>query len=345
MSNLVWDALISVYPFFSGIAAGAFIISTLPVLLKRDEFKEISLLSLAISWATLLISPVPLLLHLGSPWRAGNIFVFPQVSSPMALFGYLWAIFFILTTISIIVYNWFHSAPWFNSLAPALAAIGIIVAILFSGYIGFIFGSNKAVELWYNPMIPVSFILSAILSGTALVAILYVAIWRLNASELNRTTLNSMGRVLWWILLFDVALVAAEIFVRTYMQTAGWQILHNIFTEQLGFTYFGVQLIIGGIIPLIVLSSKRATSSGGAMSLMSLLILIGIFAYRWNIIIGGQLVVEASPHIYTTTTYIIPLTGHGSVLWITGIFLLWAFLLSLALVIFSNWKMGAKIYG
>jgi hypothetical protein len=78
---------------------------------------------------------------------------------------------------------------------------------------------------------------------------------------------------------------------------------------------------------------------------MSLLILIGIFAYRWNIVIGGQLLVEASPHIYTTTTYTIPIVGHGSVFWISGIFLLWAFLISLALVIFPNWKMGAKIYG
>lgn len=345
MSNLVWGALIVVYPFFSGIAAGAYIASTLPVLFKHDEFKEISLLSLVVSWATLLVSPVPLVLHLGSPWRAGNIFAFPQASSPMALFGYLWAIFLILTTISIVIYNWFHTAPWFKSLAQILAGIGVIVAVLFSGYIGFIFGSNKAVELWYNPTTPISFILSAIISGVALVAILYITIWRLNAKELNSATLNSMGRILWWILLFDVALLVAELFVKTYLPTAGWQTLHNIFAEQLGFTYFGVQLILGAIIPLIILSFRRATTSAGLMSLMSLLILIGIFAYRWNIVIGGQLLVEASPHIYTTTTYTIPLVGLGSVLWISGIFLLWAFLISLALVIFSNWKMGAKIYG
>ncbi|MCL7396845.1 MAG: polysulfide reductase NrfD [Thaumarchaeota archaeon] len=345
MSSLVWEALIAIYPFFSGMAAGAYITSTLPVLFKRDELKEISLLSLLISWATLIVSPVPLLLHLGSPWRAGNIFVFPQTSSPMALFGYLWITFLILTTISIIVYNWFYSAPWFKSLATVLAGIGIIVSILFSGYIGFIFGSNKAVELWYNPIIPISFILSAILSGLALVAVLYVIIWRLCRMQVNKSTLNTMGRIVWWILLLEVAFVGVEIFVRTYMQTAEWRTLHNILIEQLGFSYLGVQLILGGIIPLILLSFKRTTSSAGLMSLMSLLILIGIFAYRWNLIIGGQLLLEASPYIYTTITYTVPLTGHGSILWISAIFLLWAFLISLALAVFSNWRMGVKIYG
>jgi len=345
MSSLVWDALIAVYPFFSGIAAGAYITSTLPVLFKRDELKEVSLLALLISWATLIASPVPLLLHLGFPWRAGNIFAFPQVSSPMALFGYLWIVFLVLATISIIVYNWFYSAPWFKNLSTVLAGIGVIVAILFSGYIGFIFGSNKAVELWYNPIIPISFILSAILSGLALVAILYVVVWRLSRMEVNKAALNAMGRIVWWILLLEVAFVGVEMLVRTYMQTAGWRILHNILMEQLGLSYFGVQLILGGIIPLIILSSKRATSSAGLMSIMSLLILIGVFAYRWNLVIGGQLLLEVSPYTYTTTTYTVALMGHGSIFWISAIFVLWAFLMSLALLVFSNWRMGMKTYG
>jgi len=345
MSSLVWDALIAVYPFFSGIAAGAYITSTLPVLFKQDELKEISLLALLISWATLIISPVPLLFHLGSPWRAGNIFAFPQASSPMALFGYSWIIFLVLTTISIIVYNWFHSAPWFKSLSTVLAGIGIIVAILFSGYIGFLFGSNKAVELWYNPIIPVSFILSAILSGLALVAILYVIVWRLSKMEVKKATLNTLGRIVWWILLIEVVLVGVEILVRTYMQTAGWRALYNVLVEQLGLSYFVGVLILGGIIPLITLLSKRVTSSAGLMSLISLLILIGIFAYKWNLVIGGQLPLEVSPYIYTTATYTVPLIGHGSIFWISAIFVLWAFLISLALAVFSNWRMGVKIYG
>ncbi len=344
MTEILWGSLITVYPFFSGIAAGAYIVSILPVLFKREELKEFSLLALLIAWATLITAPIPLVFHLGSPWRAGNIFIFPQSTSPMALFGYLWIIFLIISTTTIIIYNWFSNTAWFRSTVTALSVIGIVISILFSGYVGFIFGSTKSKELWYTPIVPISFVLSAIVSGAALVGLLYILIWRISRLRIDIQALNSLRKIIWWTLLLDVVFVSSEFIVKTYHPAAVWRPLSELFFRHLGLSYLGIQLIIGGIIPLIVLLFKKSISSPSIMSLMSILILAGVFAYRWNLIIGGQLVIEASPYVYTTISYVVGLLGEGGILWITSIFLVWAFLLSLALVIFPRWKVEVKLH-
>ncbi len=55
-----------------------------------------------------------------------------------------------------------------------LAGLGIPVACFLHGYAGFIFGSVKANALWMTPLMPVIFIMSAIVSGIALCMLTYI---------------------------------------------------------------------------------------------------------------------------------------------------------------------------
>jgi Ni/Fe-hydrogenase subunit HybB-like protein len=55
-----------------------------------------------------------------------------------------------------------------------ITVVGIPSAFLLHGYVGFIFGSVKANPWWSSPMMPVVFLFSAMVSGIAVVLLLYM---------------------------------------------------------------------------------------------------------------------------------------------------------------------------
>lgn len=93
-----WSILVVVYPYVTGLVAGAFILASLVQLFKVKEVQPTYRLALLTALAFLLIAPLPLLLHLGHPLRSYEIFLTPQLKSAMAMFGfvYLWYLMAVL---------------------------------------------------------------------------------------------------------------------------------------------------------------------------------------------------------------------------------------------------------
>jgi formate-dependent nitrite reductase membrane component NrfD len=61
----------------------------------------------------------------------------------------------------------------------------------------------------------------------------------------------------------------------------------SLLTGQLGYLFIGVEIILGGVLPIIMLLRKKGSVFTHALA--SLLILVGIFAMRYVIVVGGQL--------------------------------------------------------
>ena len=80
-----WSILIVVYPYITGLVAGAFILASLVKIFNVEEVQPTYRLSLLTALAFLLIAPLPLNLHLGHPERAYEIFLTPNLSSAMDL--------------------------------------------------------------------------------------------------------------------------------------------------------------------------------------------------------------------------------------------------------------------
>ncbi len=93
-----WAILIVVYPYITGIVAGAFILASLVKVFNVVEVQPIYRLALLTALAFMLVAGMPLQLHLGHPERAYEIFMTPQPTSAMAMFGfvYLWYLMGIL---------------------------------------------------------------------------------------------------------------------------------------------------------------------------------------------------------------------------------------------------------
>src|SRR3990172_9430528 len=210
-SEFQWSILIVLYPFITGLVAGAFVVSSLYHVFGMKALKPVARLALIAALAFLLIAPLPLQAHLGRPERAFLIFLVPHFTSAMAGFGYIWMFYLIL----VVVETWLvfradivalaQTSPWplnvvYRSLAlgvydvseeamevdhkliKVLAAIGIPAAALLHGYVGFIFGGIKANPWWSTPLMPVIFLLSAIVSGIALLILLYIVAMKIRKS-------------------------------------------------------------------------------------------------------------------------------------------------------------------
>src|SRR5262252_1163787 len=87
----VWSFLIVVYPYITGLVAGAFIMASLVRVFKVQALEPVYRFSLLTAFAFLLCAPLPLLCHLGHPERNYEIMMTPHLTSPMACFGFVYA--------------------------------------------------------------------------------------------------------------------------------------------------------------------------------------------------------------------------------------------------------------
>src|ERR1700751_576638 len=96
--ELQWSVLIVLYPFLTGLVAGAFILASLERVFQVEAVKPTYRLALLTALSFLLVAPLPLQLHLGHPERSYEMYLTPHRTSAMAMFGfvYLWYLMAVL---------------------------------------------------------------------------------------------------------------------------------------------------------------------------------------------------------------------------------------------------------
>ncbi|MFZ2410256.1 MAG: NrfD/PsrC family molybdoenzyme membrane anchor subunit, partial [Candidatus Methanoperedens sp.] len=193
-----------------------------------------------------------------------------------------------------------------EKFAKKLAIIGIPSAAFLHGYVGFIFGGIKANPWWSTPLMPIIFLMSAIVSGIALLILLYIAAMKLRKHAIDHKCLQSLAHYLWIFLILDVTLELLEIVSMKYESLEEIEIINRLLSEKIAFTFYGVQLTMGIFIPFILLllagiMKNRQTLKMIMIAVSSILVVIGVFAMRWNVVIGGQ---EISKSLSGTLTYV-----------------------------------------
>lgn len=319
-----WAILIVVYPYITGIVAGAFILASLVKVFNVVEVQPIYRLALLAALAFMLVAGMPLQLHLGHPERAYEIFFTPQPTSAMAMFGfvYLWYLMGILlievwfeyrqqlvlmaqksrgvmkgvySTLSLYSKDLSPAAVEFDHKASKfITIIGIPSAFLLHGYVGFIFGSVKANPWWGSVLMPIVFLMSAIVSGIAMVMFLYIILSLARNEKLDMRCLDKVGLFLLVAIIVDFVLEALDYIHRIYQSEESIGILAQLVSSKLFTSLVIVQLMLGMLLPLLILVLVRIVRFNEDLRRLlyftsSLLILVGIFSMRWNVVIGGQL--------------------------------------------------------
>ena len=172
--------------------------------------------------------------------------------------------------------------------------IGIPSAFLLHGYVGFIFGSIKANPWWSTPLMPVVFIFSAMVSGIALVMLLYMLLTWSRKQTIDMRCVDTVARYLFYTFIIDFSLEMLDLIHRIYESDESFRSLDFMVHTKLYVSHIVVQIFLGTVTPIVLLALTQVLGLGEMArkriyALAGCLTLIGIFAMRWNVVIGGQL--------------------------------------------------------
>jgi Ni/Fe-hydrogenase subunit HybB-like protein len=322
--ELQWSVLIVLYPFLTGLVAGAFILASLERVFRVEAVKPTYRLALLTALSFLLVAPLPLQLHLGHPERSYEMYLTPHTSSAMAMFGfvYLWYLMAVLVleiwldyrrdivVLSQSTTGWkrmiYRGMTLGSSniseralaiderLGYLITVIGIPSAFLLHGYVGFIFGSIKANPWWSTPLMPVVFLFSAMVSGIATVMLLYMLMTWVRGQTIDMPCVDTVARYLFYTFIIDFSLEMLDLIHRVYESDESFRSLDFMVHTKLYLSHIVVQIVMGtlapiGLLALTQLLDLTEKDRKRIYVLAGCLTMIGIFAMRWNVVIGGQL--------------------------------------------------------
>ncbi|MCA9262276.1 MAG: polysulfide reductase NrfD [Planctomycetales bacterium] len=318
-----WSIMIVLYPYITGLVAGAFVVSSLYHVFHREVLKPVARLALITSFCFCSFATLPLLLHLHHPERCLNIAVTPSATSAMAGFGFIYSTYMLVLIVevwlvcrpSIVARAKQHSGlkrAFYTLLAlgvttmtdgaravdqkliRALAIMGIPIACVLHGYVGFLFGAVKANPWWSTALMPVIFLASAIVSGIAALVVLYLFICWWRGEQPDDNCVRALARYMWLFLVLAVTLEGLELLQMSYEAGGEWHTLRTLVTDKLAVSYGIIQVLIGSVLPLVILLPAFSAKLGRRFvmfcsGLGASLILIQVLAMRWNVVVGGQL--------------------------------------------------------
>ena len=316
---VVWGLWVASYIFFIGLSAGAFLISSLVYVFKVERFESIGRIAVFTAMVTLLLGLLSIVVDLGHMGRAWRVIAFANFKSPMAWMIYLYTAYFILLSAEM----WFllrhdlvervalpgwrgtvyrvlslgsrdashASAERDRRVVRVLAVIAVPTVIMFNGGVGALFGTVATRAHWHSALFPLLFILSGLVSGGALLAVI-AAIFQ-HGLDLHRETVFDLGRLVLALLLADVLFQVSEYLVSFRGgipgETAGLSL--TLFGQYWPVFWIG-QLLLGTVVPLWLLLHPRTRQNASMVAFACLLIVVGIFALRLNIVIPGLAVEE-----------------------------------------------------
>jgi Ni/Fe-hydrogenase subunit HybB-like protein len=374
--ELQWGLLIVLYPYITGLVAGAFILASLERVFNVKEVQPTYRLALLTALAFLLVAPLPLQAHLGHPERSYEIFLTPNRKSAMAMFGFVYAWYL---AVVLLLEVWFEyrkdmvlwarravgwrrwlyygltlgatdlsepSLKFDDAAGRWITVIGIPSAFLLHGYVGFIFGSVKANPWWSSVLMPVVFLFSAIVSGIALVLIIYMVSSLARSRPVNMPCLDKLATFLFYAMIVDVSLEMLDFLHRLYESEESINILAQMIQSRLFISLIVLQLVMGTLIPLGFLGAFSPALHKGAFArgseelrrlvylLSAVLVEVGIFSIRWNVVVGGQLF---SKSLRGLTVYKVELLGAEGLATTIGLLILPLVILWLLVKLLPPW--------
>jgi len=352
--TLYWSVLIVLYPYITGLVAGAFILASLVRVFRVQAVAPTYRLALLTALAFLLVAPLPLQFHLGHPERSPEMYFTPHATSAMAMFGYvyLWYLMAVLVfeiwldyrreivlrsqqTKGLLRLIYKIMTLGSNNISERslhidervgwiVTLIGIPSAFLLHGYVGFIFGSIKANPWWSSPLMPVVFIFSAMVSGIAGVMLLYMATTKLRKQAIDIHCVDTIAMYMFYIFIIDFSLEMLDLVHRIYEADESFRSLDFMVHSKLFFSQIVLQIILGTLLPLFLLFLTQVVKFSEIVRkriyiFCGSMIMISVFAMRWNVVIGGQLF---SKSFLGYTTYKVDLVTKEGLLVAIGFLIL-----------------------
>lgn len=276
--------LVANYFYMTGLSAGSFILSTLAYGFGVKKYKPIAKTGVVMATLLLVFAPLNLILELEQPLRFWELFFFINITSAISWGSFLLTLY----PLNCVIYGWFMFKGN-ERMTKFFGLLGIPLALSVHGYTGFILALAKARDLWNTALMPTLFLVSAMVSGIALMIVVITIKDRFFSREkkVNKELIQDLANLLALSIVLDLALVGSDLLVLFSSNPEAYESAKMLLFGPFRPIFLGLEIGLGSFLPLLLLLFPLTRTVMGA-NLASLLVLVGIFAMRYVVVIGGQ---------------------------------------------------------
>jgi Ni/Fe-hydrogenase subunit HybB-like protein len=283
-NNLIpWGMPIVLAIYLIGLSAGSLILSSLTYVFGREEYKPIARMAVYLAIVLIFGAMVSILVDLGRPekfWRLFMFFYLNNMTSMFAINGILYGGYFVIT----LVYFGFILANQLK-FTRIMGIIAVGWAVLVHMGTGAIFGFIAARETWSSPIKPLEFLAAALTSGLALLIVVVVLTLKYSGRGVKKETVISLGRMLPLFIMILLVLIVVDKLTHAYEPAR--EATMFMLTGHFSWIFWGLQIGMAVVIPLLILFNPRLNKSVLGISLAGLSVVVGVFFERYYLVIPG----------------------------------------------------------
>ncbi|MHC4526899.1 MAG: NrfD/PsrC family molybdoenzyme membrane anchor subunit [Planctomycetota bacterium] len=269
--------LIALYFFLGGLAAGSFLLSVWAGYLN-EKLKPLAKMAAIVAPISLAAGLALLLLDLGQPFKFWRLMVTfePTAAASWGVWGA--NVFLVIS----IVYAWL----WYQGKGDAakkLGYIGVPFALLVGLYTGLLLNQLSGNALWDSALLAWIFLLGGVVSATA-GNVLLATIAGVEPAE----AFYGLKRAFCTLVILELLLVVTELLVLFNGNAESVSVANLLVSGDYAFWFIGLQVVVGSLVPLALIASAGKAASKGVQAVASVLLLVGILAVRFIVVMAGQ---------------------------------------------------------
>lgn len=265
------------------LAAGGFTITAIVYIFHLDKYKPIVRPTVLTAFLGYLIVIGALLVDLGRPWNIWHPMIFWNPHSVMFEVGWcvmLYTTVLFLEFLPLVLERFGIHKPlrlWHRYLTPVLVLAGVLLSTMHQSSLGtlYVIVPEKLHPLWYSPILPILFFVSAIALGLSMVSVESYLSLRAFGKRLHPEILRDVGKATAVMLLFYLTIRIEDIIVRGEFG--------HVFAFDAASWFFLAEIVIGGLVPMFLLFRRDIRESPLALMGTQALVVLGMIFNRMNV--------------------------------------------------------------
>ena len=277
------------------LAAGAFVLGAIVHCFHIKKLEPLIRPAIVTGFLGYSLVCIGLLLDLGQPQRGWHVFAYPNLHSPMfevALCVMSYTTVALLEFLAPVCEKFGFHIPLrvLRTIEIPLIVLGAAIATLHQSTIGtfFLIAVDKLHNLWYSPILPLLFWISAVFTGMCIIIVEAVLVHRYLKQPDETELLATLTKIIPWFLAIYLCL---KLYALAFLSA------RPLFDRPVLTTLFLAEIVLGIIVPLILFMGKRIRTDGSLQLLAaSMVVFFGLVLNRFNVSMFGM--IQANQQIY-----------------------------------------------
>jgi molybdopterin-containing oxidoreductase family membrane subunit len=283
MTNRVpWGLQIILAVYYIGLSAGSLVMSSLYGVFGKLEYKPFARIAAYLAMLLLIGALLSIFTDQG---RIDRVLIQPFAHlNPLSMFSI--NPFLYISYVLICMVYLYAMLNEKQRLTKTIALVVVLWAIGLHSGTGAIFGFVPR-ELYSSPLLPPSFVAAALSSGTALMILVILALFKLTKRSLDHRLIYWVGHLLAVFIVVALYFIFIENAYRFYMYESR-EAAHYFLFGGFHSVLFWVGLVtVGSVIPAIILFREKTGKSIPWIVFASILVVLGVICERYLIVIPG----------------------------------------------------------